>query len=170
MRWFYCNSCGKGYDVFGPPGEVERLLADGQSGFPCITSLCQGRLVGTVPHSHNIRFKEVPLPVFYRAVKGMGFSQGAPAGLERAIRVLIAKRVVEVVGESTGTPERTIIRCLVLEDGTRLHFDTSTKGACLYYIEEPGNELPSAAAPESHGEGGEEAGRGTQALPEISKG
>ena len=166
MRWFFCTSCARGYNVYGDHQEMARLLTDWESGFPCITPMCRGRLIGTVPHSHSgTTFKEVSLQEFYRAYKGFGLSGTAPASLKKSTKLLMEKRIAAVEGESIGTPERTIIRCLVLEDGTRLHFDTSSKGACLYYIEEPGNE-PSAAAPEGVGEGGEEAGRGPQTISE----
>lgn len=167
MMWFFCNSCGKGYNVCGDPQEVSHLLFDSRKGYSCITPMCHGRLAGTVPQSHSVRFKEVHVSAFYRAVKGFGAS--ATASLAKATRALLEKRVVAVEGEPIGTPERAIIRCLVLEDGTRLHFDTSSRGACLYHIEEPGNE-PTDADIEDAGEGGEEAGRSAPSLPEVIEG
>jgi hypothetical protein len=167
MRWFFCSSCARGYNVYGDHKEIARLLTDSGKGFQCITPMCRGRLIGTVPHSHSgVYFTEISLQDFYRATKGFGLSGAAPASLKKSTKLLLEKRIVAVEGEPIGTPERTIIRCLILEDGTRLHFDTSSKGACLYYIEEPRNELPSAATPEGDSESGEEAGRGPQALPE----
>jgi hypothetical protein len=79
---------------------------------------------------------EVPLRSFFRAIHGFGLSHGAPASYKRAVELLTAKKIVEVKGEPIGKPERVILRELVLEDGTRLHFEASTRGACLYYIEE----------------------------------
>lgn len=165
MRWFICNSCGKGYHVHGALLEMNSLMPDWKSGYPCITPLCRGRLQGTAPQSHSIRFKEVPLLDFYRAVKGFGLCNAA--NLKKTTKLLTEKRIVAVEGESIGTPERTIIRCLVLEDGTRLHFDASSKGACLYYIEETRDDSDSEGAPEGSSEDREEAGRGTQDDSEV---
>ena len=171
MRWFFCSSCGRGYNVCGERDEGSRLLSGCESGVPCITPLCRGRLQNTVPQSHaGVRFEVVSLHDFYRAFKGFGISSTAPASLERATKLLLGRRVVAVEGEPIGAPERSIIHCMTLDDGTRLHFDTSAKGACLYYIEEPVHELPSAADPEGRGEVGEEAGRSAQTLPEVIEG
>jgi hypothetical protein len=152
-RWFFCTVCAKGYHVWGDSTETKRLLRE--DNYPCVTPLCSGRLRGAVPHSHyQLRFKDVPVQDFYRSVHGLGGVSAPPATLSRTSQLLREKRIVLVDGEQVGSPARTIIRRLVLEDGTQLHFDFSSKGACLYYIEEPEmNNDPSDTVADAHSTG-----------------
>jgi hypothetical protein len=141
MRTLGCNACSTIYQIGGDLQEVKYLLGtmlpDSET-FPCITPLCSGRLVpASVWHSEQPVI-EVPIQSFYRAINGFGVGKGSAASLKEAVRLLTTKKIVSVVGESAGQPERVILRQLVLEDGTKLHFDTSSLGACLYYIETKG--------------------------------
>jgi hypothetical protein len=112
---------------------------------------------------------EIPVKSFFRGIHGFGAGKGAPASLAKARELLLNEKIVEVIGEPTGQPERVILRQLVLEDGTKLHFDSSSKGACLYYIEEPGpscvevveHEI-STSATASSDQNREETGRASE--------
>lgn len=175
-RVVYCTVCQHVYHIGGDAREIKSLLALLGETYPCITPLCNGRLM-TQRASQIIPkvyvSEEIPIKSFYRAVHGFGKAKGAPASLERARELLTTTRIVQVIGESAGQPERMILRELILEDGTRMHFDTSSLGACLYYIEEPGpsclevieNELGTATA-ESSDTDREEVGRAVEALLE----
>lgn len=172
MRFVVCKACSKGYCVCGNRDEVSALLSapEWRGGFPCITPLCAGRMQATALPQGLCSYEEVPLSAFYRAINGFGGASGAPASLRKVKQALTTKQVVAVVGEATGNPERSIIRQLVLSDGTRLHFDASSKGACLYYMEEPGpsclevveNELRSERGAEGSDTDREETGRGDE--------
>lgn len=180
MRFVVCRVCAKGYCICGNREEISMLLSapEWKDGFPCITPLCRGRLQRTTlpPESYVSSYEEVPITSFYRAINGFGAPNQVPAALRKVKQALTTKSVVDVVGEPVGNPERTIIRQIVLEDGTRLHFDSSSKGACIYYVEEPGpsclevveNELASGAA-ESCSPDREEAGRGDENDHEVRK-
>jgi hypothetical protein len=115
---------------------------------------------------------EIPVRGFFRSINGFGPGTGDPASLKRLKELLLSQRVVDLVAEPVGQPERVILKELILESGTRLHFETSARGACVYYIEEPGpscvevveHELANATA-ESSNPNREEAGRAPQAEP-----
>lgn len=181
MRFVVCRVCARGYCICGNREEITLLLSapEWKDGFPCITPLCRGRLQRTTlpPEGYVSSYEEVPLTAFYRAINGFGSPNKVPAAMKRVKQVLTTRRVVEVVGEPAGNPERTIIRQLVLDNGIRLHFDSSSKGACLYYVEEPGpsclevvdNELGLERTAEGNRSNREEAGRGSQAVPDGSK-
>jgi len=134
--WFACTTCRQAYLVGGNPEEI-RYLLQAQS-YPCITPQCVGTLckVGYVPTDSER--SEIPLKNFYRAIHGFGTGLGEPASIECVRELLLNNKITRVVGSNVGQPERTIIECLWLEDGTRLHFASSTKGACIYNVEPKG--------------------------------
>jgi len=172
VRFVVCHTCKHVVQVGGDPEEVATLLGSKDS-YPCITPLCRGRMQGIAmtkaPQGYVV--EEVPVRGFFRAIHGFGPGTGDPASLKRLKELLLTQRVVDLSAESVGQPERVILRELVLENGTRLHFETSARGACVYYIEEPGpscmevveNELAAAAASESCNTNREEVGRAPQA-------
>jgi hypothetical protein len=112
---------------------------------------------------------EIPIRAFFRAINGFGRGEGDPASLERLQELLTSQKIVGVKANAVGQPERVIIREMILENGTRLHFEASARGACIYYIEEPGpscvevveNVLDSQSSDPDR----EEAGRDPEAAP-----
>jgi hypothetical protein len=178
----FCSLCRTAYYVEGDPLEVKYLLdmpEEWKKSFPCVTPLCQGRLTRvTGPKLEKLgrivrETHHVPLHGFYRAIHGFGMPVGDPAPVELSKKMLLTKRIVEVHADEVGQPKRTILKRLVLEDGTRLHFSRSTRGACLYYVERPGPSCVEVfdGSLDDHGAGsdevrpeiGEEAGRGLEA-------
>jgi hypothetical protein len=137
MRVLACRACNTAYQIGGDIKEVVYLVGS-QESFPCITPLCAGRLTKSSVWNPDQPITEIPVHAFFRAIHGFGIGKGAAASLADAKNLLLTKKIVEVHGEEVGQPERVILRQLVLEDGTRLHFDTSSLGACLYYIETSG--------------------------------
>ena len=119
--------------VGGDPKEIKQLLdqPEWRQSFPCITSLCGGRLQRMAPDDliavrvKKYAVEEIALRGFYRAIHGFGVGGGAPASLAKAREILLTKRIVDLQAESVGQPERVILRQLIMEDGTRLHFDMS---------------------------------------------
>jgi len=176
VRVVICHSCKRIVQVGGDLEEVSQLLG-AQESFPCITALCSGRMLSGNYAEYGYPISEVPLRGFYRAINGFGTGTGDPASLKRLREVLLTKRVVDLKAESVGQPERVIIRELVLEDGTRLHFETSAKGACIYYIEERGpscvevveNELVAETNAEGRDADREEGGRAAEADPRADE-
>lgn len=174
MRFVICHTCKHVVQVGGNLEEIQNLLGSTEN-YPCITALCQGRMQAVAPARipAGYQLQEVPIRGFFRAIHGFGPGNGDPASLKRFRELMLSQRVVDVVAEPIGQPERVIIRELVLESGIRLHFETSAKGACVYYIEEPGpscvevveHEL-AAAASEGGDSNREEAGRAPQAGPD----
>lgn len=167
MTTYGCQLCGKFYTPIGSQQQIAELLR-GVDNFPCITPLCPGRLVKS-QFAFKTTATPMPLERFFQAVNGFGFNEGILAEYKHVCELLKNKRIVQVVGESAGEPERTIITKFVLEDGTRLHLGASSLGACIYRIEEPGKEpsngyshLPVADNGSSTTEVGEEAGRSSQ--------
>lgn len=142
MRSFCCITCRHVWQLGGDIQEIHHLLnsLDIEKGsYKCITPHCNGRLAlvhGGTPHGYTP--KEIPIRAFYRAIHGFGSGEGKEASVERFTELLRTKRIVEVQAIPVGQPERVILRQLVLDDGTRLHFDSSSRGACCYYIEEHG--------------------------------
>lgn len=138
MRVAHCTACNLAYHLGGSQEEIVQLRLHSKDSYECITPLCNGRMVWTSSLPEGCLVQDIPVSAFFRATMGFGWAKGAVASLERAKELLTTEKIVEVVGESTGRPERVILRKLVLENGTQLHFDSSSKGACLYYIEEKG--------------------------------
>lgn len=138
MRLMACGVCRNAYQVGGGDlEEVNNLLKDTDN-FPCITSGCTGRLRAMKASSKLPGFKltEVPLRSFYRAINGFGLAKGDPASAKRFVELLKTKKIVDVNVQPVGQPERVIVKQIILEDGTRLHFEASARGACCYFIEE----------------------------------
>jgi hypothetical protein len=126
-------------------------------------------------HPFEYTAKEIPVRAFYRAVHGFGSGEGASASIERFTELLRTKRIVQIQATPVGQPERVILNQLVLDDGTRLHFDSSSRGACCYYIEESGpscvevvdNELSTDATAEVGNQNREKDRRIVKALGEL---
>lgn len=137
MRFYACAQCRHVYQVAGKLEEIRSLIND-VTEFFCITNLCQGMMRQVSAPLPGFKAVEVPLPSFFRAINGFGLAKGDPASAKRFVEVITSKRIVSAVVEPVGQPERVIVRQLICEDGTRLHFDTSARGACCYFIEEPG--------------------------------
>ena len=183
MIGVYCDICMAYYVVGGQREEIEQLLnlPEWKESFPCITPLCGGRLIRAKglagrPVTHY-QGGEIPVRNFYRAALGFGTGLGAPASLERLRKILLEQNIVQVVAEPVGQPERVILKCLVMDNGTRLHLDASSRGACVYYIEEPGksclevveDEIRAGAAAEGSPENREEAGRAPEAVGDVGR-
>lgn len=137
MRFVACQACETAVQVGGNPEEVAQLLGS-QASFPCITPCCRGRMVAIPPVKipQGYAYREVPLRGFFSAVHGVGSGEGAPASLKRLRELLLSQRVVDLLAEPVGQPERVVVREMILESGVHLHFEASARGACIYYIEE----------------------------------
>ncbi len=179
MRFFCCDICQHVWQLGGDIQEIHHLLTslDLEKGsYKCITPHCNGRLTLVHGVPHGFTSKEIPIRAFYRAIHGFGSGEGKEASVERFTELLRTKKIVEVQAIPVGQPERVILRQLVLEDGTRLHFDSSSRGACCYYIEEHGpscvevveNELSADTTAEVGESDREETRRNPQAVSESS--
>lgn len=177
FKFFACHQCRNAWQVGGDPREVAHVLSMVESP-PCITPLCRGRMEQVPVAPFGFRPHEIPVENFFRAVNGFGSPEGNAATVKEFTKLIKTRKVVEVKAEASGQPERVILRRLVLDDGTRLHFGVSTKGACCYYIERPGpscvevveNALHSETVAGSSAEDREEAGRAVEALTELTDG
>ena len=140
-RVWACVACHRAYEVGGSEEEISGLLGNDTESPRCITPLCQGRLTRVTGKWANMRdysFEEITLRSFFRAIMGFGKFEGSPAAAETVKKVLLTKKIVEAGVDPVGNPERTILHQLVFEDGTRLHFGSSSYGACCFYIEAVG--------------------------------
>ena len=152
--------------VSAPPEELHALLEGIE--MLCPTALCRGVLARVSQFFTTA--KPIPLQTFFRAVQGFGSATGEAATLKRFSHLLKTKKITQIYAEPVGKPERVILRTLVLDDGTRLHFDSSARGACCYYIEEAGptclevvdHELRRIEDVGSGGPAGEESRRAPQ--------
>lgn len=171
MRFYACVTCATSYQVAGEVNELSSVwsMVEGQQEVSCPTPKCAGHLVRVRGPVRDPRFVhvDIPLPVFFRAINGFGGPDGAAASVSRFRELITTKKVIAVHADRIGAPERVILRRLVLEGGTILHFDTSSKGACCYYIEEPGPSCLEVVENELYSEGSdpnrEEAGRAAEA-------
>lgn len=179
MRFFCCIRCKTCWQIGGDFSEIQHIInmLDFEKGsYPCITPHCSGVLQKVNGTPEGFQAKEIPVRAFYRAVHGFGSGDGASASVERFSELLQTKRIVQVNATPVGQPERVILNQLVLDDGTRLHFDSSSRGACCYYIEEPGpscmevvdNELSTDTTVEGSNSDREEVGRTPQTINESS--
>lgn len=177
MRFYACIACKTSYQVVGGIEEVKHLWSVVEAGGvpSCPTPLCQGRLMRVKNHVREFEQKEIPLPTFFRGIHGFGSPEGEAASVQKFRELITSGKIVEVHAEPIGQPERVILKRLILEDGTRMHFDSSARGACCYYIEQPGpscmevveNELssmdPAEADSCSSDSDREEVGRAVEA-------
>ena len=140
IKIYSCTVCRKSWQIVGPPDEVAEmsaLLPNSSGDAKCITPLCGGRLQITAGAPSGFQVTELPIRAFYRAINGFGDGENPPADLDVFKRLLRTRRIVDFQAERVGQPERIILRQLILEDGTRMHFDSSARGACCFYIERP---------------------------------
>lgn len=138
MRLVICDICKRVIQIGGDHEEITYLLGN-QDSYPCVTPLCRGRMTRTQPYAvpSGYRVSTLPINAFFRAIHGFGPGKGDPASLKRLRELMLSEKIVDLVAEPIGQPERVILRTIVLKNGTRIHLETSAKGACVYYIEEP---------------------------------
>ena len=152
-RVYFCQQCRHAWQLLGEREEVASMmkLMDSEAlTFPCITPLCESRLSQLTfvpPHTTLI---ELPVRAFYRAIHGFGTGEGDPASLKEFVDLITGGTIVTVKAIPIGQPERVILHQLVLEDGTRLHFDSSARGACCFYIEKPSKSCVEVVEDELH--------------------
>lgn len=195
----YCFLCQMAYQVTGESREVEMLLdaPEWEESFPCATPRCHGRTARVsmewlgVNTARVKKIEAISLHTYYRAINGFGRPDINLANLPAVKSELVTKKISIVDGYSTGNPPHTILKKLVMEDGTMLHFAASAHGACIYAIDQPGptcvevlddqleaddhygtSESTDRQAPEGgsctdrvdegSGEGGEEGGRSVE--------
>jgi hypothetical protein len=136
---FLCATCRQAYVISGNAEDIRSLLEspEWQGTFPCVTPHCRGQLKRVKKKFRHLvkGAHSVPLNSFYRAINGFGLYEGNPSSLKDTIKALVGSKVVSVKGFDVGQPERTIIKEIGLEDGTKLHLDSSSRGACVYFIE-----------------------------------
>lgn len=138
---FCCSKCRRGWQLVGSHEEVSSIVGvvhSESSSFGCITPLCGGQLVQVSGAPVGFSIVELPVRAFYRAIHGFGTGEGEPASWKEFVELIKDGKVVAVDATPMGQPERVILHQLVFEDGTRMHFDSSSRGACCYYIERPG--------------------------------
>jgi hypothetical protein len=176
VRFYACIACKTSYQVVGSIEEMKNLWSIIEAGGvpSCPTPLCQGKLMRVQGHVKEFHQREIPLPTFFRGIHGFGSPDGEAASVKKFRELMTSGKIVEVHAEPVGQPERVILKRIVLEDGTRLHFDSSARGACCYYIEQPGpscvevveNELSNVGSAEAASEGSntdrEETGRASE--------
>jgi hypothetical protein len=173
-RFVACHTCKHALQIGGDESEIRYLLGSATS-FQCITPLCGGRMqslsFGELPIEYD--YSDLPVKNFFRAIHGFGTGVGDPASLKRLRELLLTQRVVDIVASPIGQPQRVIIKEMILESGVRLHFETSSRGACVYYIEERGpscrevveNEFATDPTAQSLDTYREEAGRAFETDP-----
>lgn len=168
---FYCLRCRCGWQLVGELEEVTSILSIiGAESPACITPMCQGRLCMSTEIPIGFNIQELPARSFYRAINGFGTGDGDPAAASEFARLLKTKKIVDMTITAVGQPERVIVHQIVLDDGTRMHFESSSRGACCYYIERPGKScvevVDEIATVEAHVSGAgsdrEETGRGDE--------
>jgi hypothetical protein len=109
----------------------------GSSRLQCLRDLCSGELIETSLAVPGALTETIPVRAFYRAMQGFGVGEGDPASVQEFVDLMKNGKIFSVDAVPVGQPERVILRQLVMEDGTRLHFDSSARGACCFYIERP---------------------------------
>ena len=149
---YCCQTCQNAWQILGTVEErvnIAALLAEIDN-VGCITPLCSGRLVRSSGIPAGFHIIELPIRSFYRAIHGFGTGEGDPAASSEFARLLKTKKIVDLNITAVGQPERVIVHQIILEDGTRMHFDSSSRGACCYYIERPGKSCLEVVEDESH--------------------
>lgn len=150
---YCCSQCNHGWQLLGDHEEVSamvKLVNVEAKSFPCITPLCEGRIFQTSGVPLGTIVTELPVRSFYRAIHGFGTGEGDPASLKEFVDLLTNGNIVTVKATPIGQPERVILHQIVFEDGTRLHFDSSARGACCFYIEKSSKSCVEVVEDELH--------------------
>ena len=110
--------------------------------YPCIRALCKGRAYVTPVKEARAEVRRGATLVqlspieYYRALFGIG-RPGATVTLQHIEELLTTKKIRGVLGSEVGSPTRVILERLTLEDGTELHFASSSHGAAIFDVQEP---------------------------------
>lgn len=154
-----CPECSLVIRVLGRPEVLAALYRDQDwpEGFRCIRRGCEGRAWKVKP-SEAAGARDIEAYAYYRAIHGGGVSNGDPADALKVREWLLEKKISRVVVEPIGSPERTLIHGIQFEDGSKLHFAASARGACIFFTEGPNDPVDSlASSRDSAGSAGEPA-------------
>lgn len=70
----------------------------------------------------------------YQAISGLGTGSEKKCGPDDVRKMVLGKKVVAVVVEQAASRDRSLITSLTFEDGKKLHFAASTRGATIYRV------------------------------------
>lgn len=133
----WCSSCWTAYHIIGKPDLVRSLLpfTKGQR-VKCITEGCKGQAKIDGPGTNDaFTHREIPVMVYYQAMKGLVNVKGVAAPPELVRRLMVGATIADVSLLEIGDPARSIVRTIELDTGVKLHLESSGAGACIYFLE-----------------------------------
>lgn len=143
MITIVCMKCGTGIRTMGEPGELHTLFTGTPwhpDDYPCPEASCRGRaqlvesidsLTLTTLNIHDLELQEA-----YAAFNGLGFPEERDCG-KTAVEFAFKQPVKEVRVRQIRGQNRSVLDCIIFEDGTRLYVASATEGAVIYRIAKP---------------------------------
>jgi hypothetical protein len=140
-----CLTCHLALRTTGEPVEVDFLVGMRSDWYPdrypCPRSGCKG----TMTLTDVIESKVLPLLEIhdvnpqecFQALKGMGLPEEKKATLDLVVKHLEGKTIQSIEVEPVSNALRTVVRSILMADGTRLYFGSSPQGATVYRIAPP---------------------------------
>lgn len=128
-----CLSCQKVWEVTASQGEWNALKAVFPVNLPCPDGPCRGRAAEVEP-TEGEAVTVIEYAAFFLAVNGGGNAPN-PAPIDKVRPILLGERIVDAVLTDDGSG-RTLVHRLVFESGAAMRVCPSTKGACVFLLEE----------------------------------
>lgn len=136
MITIVCMSCGTAIRITGEHNEMESLFG-GEKTFPCPTCGEDSEEVDSIEQAafRSLDLHDLTPQEAFAAFNGLGLPKERDCGSTAVSALLIEKRIVAVEGEMIKGTNRTVIRHIEFQDGTKMYLGASAYGAMVYRIQ-----------------------------------
>lgn len=132
---YECDNCGVYFKVdFADVSEVSLM----PNALRCFNGDCNGLIVRQ-DKVNNSAFEILTVKEIVAASFGFGMPLERRCAKDRVEKALVGKKIEKLDLEAIPGTNRTILHYIDLEDGARVYIGSSTKGACVYRIQEAPN-------------------------------
>ena len=143
MITIVCMKCGTGIRTMGEPGELHSLFTGTPwhpNNYPCPSAVCTGQaqLVEAIDalSLSTLNIRDLELQEAYAAFNGLGFPEERDCG-KTAVELAFKQSVKKVRVRQLRGQNRSVIDCIIFDDGTRMYVASATEGAVVYRIAKP---------------------------------
>jgi hypothetical protein len=128
MLVYRCATCSASFGVSNTDAHLHLLGVV----MRCPTEECAGRLQLEGGEAAQV----VTAQQLFAAARGFGTPEEKECSTEKLQNALVGRRIVGIEVVETGRKNRPVVKSIVLDDGVRAHFGSSSAGALIYKLTE----------------------------------
>ncbi len=132
-RFWSCKKCNSSWAVLRHDADIE-LLKSKKMRCPN-HDVCQGYIyeITKLPKSSD-KVTRLAAVTLWQGTMGVGLPEQRRCTPEELLKVMKGAKIETAVLESASNPQRSIIHCLILDNGKTIHFAPSPNGALIFKV------------------------------------